>query len=413
MKNNMTSRERIINAVEFKPTDRLPLDLSGMRSTGISAFAYPKLVEALGLPPRRPRVYDTGQMLALPEPDVLDALGCDCLVMEQGVTNAFPQPELWHDYDFGGRLKAQVRQPEKYEVLPDGTVTLWGGRMVPGSTVFNPEHAGCGIDMYGELQPPDVAKHRENCEAQKLTPETAAEFVEFSRRVRAAAGERAIMAALWPIQSGMGIGMGMWPLQCSLFPEEVYAIHAASAERCVHNMRVLLPLIGGDIDVLMLTADDWGTQTSLVASPDVYRNLFKPHYKTMNAAAHELAPRMKTFMHNCGAVYPLIRDYAESGFDILNPVQWSAGEQTPADWKEAAVGTGGEPKIAFWGGGVNAQHTLPLKGVDDVRDEVRRVVPELSKGGGYVFCNTHNILAEIAPEKVIAMYEEAGRIRPE
>jgi hypothetical protein len=32
----------------------------------------------------------------------------------------------------------------------------------------------------------------------------------------------------------------------------------------------------------------------------------------------------------------------------------------------------------------------------------------LQQDGGYVFCNIHNILAEIAPEKVIAMYKAAG-----
>ena len=41
----MTSRERILNAIEFKPTDRIPLDLAGMRCTGISAFALPGLVK--------------------------------------------------------------------------------------------------------------------------------------------------------------------------------------------------------------------------------------------------------------------------------------------------------------------------------------------------------------------------------
>ena len=38
----------------------------------VSCFAYPGLVRALGLPPRRPRVYDTGQMLALPDTGVHD-----------------------------------------------------------------------------------------------------------------------------------------------------------------------------------------------------------------------------------------------------------------------------------------------------------------------------------------------------
>jgi len=72
---HLTPRDRILKATRFQPTDRLPKDLGGMLSTGISAFAYPKLIEALGLPPRLPRLYDTGQRLAMPDLDVLDALG--------------------------------------------------------------------------------------------------------------------------------------------------------------------------------------------------------------------------------------------------------------------------------------------------------------------------------------------------
>lgn len=34
-------------------------------------------------------------------------------------------------------------------------------------------------------------------------------------------------------------------------------------------------------------------------------------------------------------------------------------------------------------------------------------LPALSHGGGYVFCNTHNILAEVSPEKVTALYRTA------
>ncbi|NTW97319.1 MAG: hypothetical protein HGB28_02080 [Oscillochloris sp.] len=64
--------------------------------------------------------------------------------------------------------------------------------------------------------------------------------------------------------------------------------------------------------------------------------------------------------------------------------------------------------IALWGGGVNAQATLPLGTVEDVRRETALATHSLGQDGGYVFCNIHNILAEIAPEKVIAMYQAAS-----
>jgi uroporphyrinogen decarboxylase len=73
------------------------------------------------------------------------------------------------------------------------------------------------------------------------------------------------------------------------------------------------------------------------------------------------------------------------------------------EWKDRARG-----RIALWGGGVNAQATLPLGTVEDVKAEVAEVVPCLSRDAGYVFCNIHNLLAEIAPEKIIAMYQTAA-----
>jgi hypothetical protein len=51
-----TSRERVLQALNFQQLDRVPRDLGGMRSTSISVFAYPRLVAAVGLPPRLPRV---------------------------------------------------------------------------------------------------------------------------------------------------------------------------------------------------------------------------------------------------------------------------------------------------------------------------------------------------------------------
>jgi uroporphyrinogen decarboxylase len=368
------------------------------------------LVKTLGLPPRRPRVYDTGQMLALPEPDVLDALGADCVMVEDEVTNAFPQPELWHDYDFGGRLAAQVRFPEHYRVESDGTVVQQGTlRMPPAAHVFDSEHAGQPLDLLADIPQPSLEGHRAHCEGRKLTAAQAAPLAAHCRRVREASRDRAVFANLGPLGAGLSIGgwggIGVYPLLCVLEPELIAGIHALSVERCMHNLRVVLPLIRDSIDVLMFCADDWGTQASLIASPEVYRTLFLPYYREVNALAHALAPNLKTFLHSCGALYPIIGDIADCGFDILNPVQWSAGGHSPAEWKAAAAG-----RIAFWGGGVNAQATLPLGSVQGVVDEVRRTVSELSAGGGYVFCNTHNILAEIAPEKVVAMYRTAREL---
>ena len=123
----------------------------------------------------------------------------------------------------------------------------------------------------------------------------------------------------------------------------------------------------------------------------------------VNDECRRISPGVKIFMHNCGAVYPLIDLIIEAGFDILNPVQWSAGKHTYGQWKNKCRG-----RIALWGGGVNAQATLPMGTVKEIQAEVRAVVSCLGDGGGYIFNNIHNITAEIPPEKVIAMYDAAA-----
>jgi uroporphyrinogen decarboxylase len=132
-----------------------------MRSTSISAFAYPKLVHALGLPPRRPRTEDTGQMLALPDLDVLDALGIDVVTIADRTTNAFDQPEIWQDYDFNGRLPARVRYPDAFQSLPDGTILQGTTRMPPTSFVFDDLHGGQPIDLSSDLPKPDLEEVRQ------------------------------------------------------------------------------------------------------------------------------------------------------------------------------------------------------------------------------------------------------------
>ncbi len=396
-----------MQSLNFQTPDRLPKDLGGMRSTCVSAFAYPKLVQALGLPPRPMRVEDTGQMLALPDLDVLDALGVDVITILDGVTNAFEQPELWHDYTFNGRLpNTKVRWPQNFETQPDGSI-LQGGhsRMLVDAYVFDSEHAGQPLDLSADLPKPDLNELRREAEHWAVSDEKIRTLRALCKRVRETS-DRAVFFNDGAMQAPIGIagwsGLAIFPMLCVSEPDFVTELHELVTEKAVQNIRRLLPEIHQDIDLIMLAADDWGTQNNLIASPKVYRNLFLPYYKRLTDECHRIAPQVKVFLHCCGAVYDLIDLVVESGFDVLNPVQWCAGRYTYQQWKDKARG-----RVAFWGGGVNSQGTLPLGSVEDVRRETAEVTSYMKQDGGYVFCNIHNILAEIAPEKVIAMYEAA------
>jgi uroporphyrinogen decarboxylase len=385
----VTTRDRVMESLRFRTTDRVPLDLGGMRSTGISAFAYPGLRAALGLSARPPRLYDTKQMLALPERDVLDALGCDVAhVTLDECTNAFEEPARWKPYGFNGRLDALITGPGAFSARPDGAIEQRredGGvsRMVPCSYVFDAEHAGEPLDLEAEIAEPDWDAKRRELDRRSFSEERVAAVAAYCRRVPA------------------------FSMLCLLHPAWVRELHRMEADHMVRQAELLLPAVADSVDVLMLAADDQGTQNGPILPPEVFRDLYVPAYRRITDACHRVAPGLKLFLHSCGAIFELLPHVIEAGFDVLNPVQWSAGGRSWAEWKDACRG-----RIALWGGGVNTQRTLPLGAVVEVERETHEAVSCLSSGGGYVFAAIHNILAEIDPRSVVAMYRTAAGIVP-
>jgi uroporphyrinogen decarboxylase len=401
----ITPRQRVLKALNFEPTDRPPKDLGGMRSTSISAFSYSSLAAALGLPPRLPRVADTGQMLALPDLDVLDALNCDVVTIWDNVSNAFVDEQQWHSYDFNGRLPALVCDPAAFRNQPDGTVLQDSRSMPPSSYVFDEEHGGQPLNLSDDLPMYDLKEYAASLAERAPSDEKIVAIRELCRRVREST-DRAVFFNNGVIQAPICIhghgGLAVFPVICLTEPDYVMELHEIITAQAIKNLRAVMPEIRSYVDVAMLAADDWGTQQSTIASPDVFRRLFLPYRRRINDECHRLAPDTKTFLHSCGAIYEILDLIIDSGFDIVNPVQWPAGGHSFREWKDKA-----RKRITLWGGGVNSQHTLPLGSVAAVEHETAEVVRCLAQDGGYVFCNIHNLVAEIPPDKVIALYRAA------
>src|SRR5664280_2904444 len=101
----MNSRSRVLAALNHLETDRVPIDLSGYRSSGISAIAYPRLRACLGLEPRPIRIYDIQQQLAIVHSDVLDRFGIDTI--ELGRAFALDDAD-WADWTLPDGSPCQV-----------------------------------------------------------------------------------------------------------------------------------------------------------------------------------------------------------------------------------------------------------------------------------------------------------------
>jgi hypothetical protein len=66
-------------------------------------------------------------------------------------------------------------------------------------------------------------------------------------------------------------------------------------------------------------ADDWGTQTGLMISPTLWRELFKPRYRRQFDRAHQLG--LHVWYHCCGNLTAIAEDFHQIGVDVLNMAQ--------------------------------------------------------------------------------------------
>jgi len=66
-------------------------------------------------------------------------------------------------------------------------------------------------------------------------------------------------------------------------------------------------------------ADDWGTQSGLMISPELWRQLFKPRYHRQFDHAHHVG--LDVWYHCCGNLIDIAEDFREIGADVLNIAQ--------------------------------------------------------------------------------------------
>ena len=169
-------------------------------------------------------------------------------------------------------------------------------------------------------------------------------------------------------------------------------------ESALRNVEVMAAAVGDRAQVAFVSGTDFGTQTGQFCSVKTYRELFKPFQKAVNDRVHKLT-KWKTFIHSCGAVVPLIPEFIDAGFDVLNPVQCSALGMDPRTLKREFG-----QNIVFWGGGVDTQKTLPFGTPEEVYREVRERIDIFSPGGGFVFNSIHNVQSNVPTPNLLALF---------
>lgn len=398
----MTHRERVTAALEHREADRVPIDLSGHRSSGIAAIAYPKLRAHLGLPERPVRVYDVIQQLAVVDEDVLERFGVDTIELGRGFALDETDWKPW--------------------VLPDGTdclVPAWtnlereadrwvikseSGRvlahMPDGTLYFEQTYYPLGDDETVDKIPEAMGESMWTGVASPPGPVDGATLAAGAKELRAST-DRAILGLF----GGNLFETGHFFYRADRFmmmlagePARAHEFLDTLVEMHLANMEQYLGTVGDFIDVIVF-GDDLGMQTGPMMSPQMYREFFKPRHKLLWNRAKELAD-VKVMLHCCGGVRELLADLIEAGLDAINPVQITCRGMEAAELK-ADFGK----DITFWGGGCDTRDILANGTPRQVAEHVKRQVEILRPNGGFVFQQVHNILANVPPENIVAMLD--------
>ncbi len=161
------------------------------------------------------------------------------------------------------------------------------------------------------------------------------------------------------------------------------------------QLRFLDKLLELPVDGVYL-GDDWGDQRGVILGPDRWRRFIKPRAAKLYERVH--AADKLVFSHCCGNVFDIIPDMIEIGLDGLESLQPEA-----MDVYEIKREYGKD--ILLWGG-LGTQHMLPFGSPKEVRDEIRRLIDELGRGGGYILAPAKPLMEDIPTENAVAIIEE-------
>jgi uroporphyrinogen decarboxylase len=376
----MTSRERVLKALRQEVPDRVPIDLGG-NQTGIHKNAYRNLIRHLGIEDEL-RILDAVQQLAVPCEPLLERLRVDTRYIRAGAAASWK-----------GGIVTTVRNGRQWDDLTDEFGIRWS----------MPEDAPYYMDI--TLHPLAWATLKDLKHYPWPKGDDPSRFAGLRERALTLRKETpyAVVSGIsgvvyetcWYLR-----GLEQWFCDLMTAPEFCEAMLDQTLKFWMDWFRLFLDEVGDVVDVIMI-GDDLAGQNGPLFNPEIYRRIVKPRHKRLVQYIRSRTDA-RIWYHTCGSCVDFIPDIIDNGAHILNPVQVSARSMDPAMLK-ARFGR----QIAFWGGGVDAQHVLPQGTPEEVAANVRQNVTALMPGGGYVFNNCHNIQGEVPPENILAMFDTA------
>lgn len=407
----MNSRERVLAAIAHKQPDQVPVDLGSTPSSGISAIAYSNLLKAIGRTDLPVQIYDVVQQLAQPDMSIIDRFGIDVL----DIGRAFNTEEKdWHETILANGDKAfypihfnPVKQADgSYHCYDEDGKRLLA-LMPQGATFFDQSYFPYINGFPENYDTLDEEMGRVLWSRYVHSPWDHAQDPDFWKTLREKALQlRASTDKALMIVCGCNLfewgtflrRMDNFLMDLLCEPDQVARMLDQLLERHLATLAKVCDSVGDIVDIIRF-GDDLGMTSGPFMDVDTYRSLFKPRHKQLcdYVKTHS---QMHTFIHSCGSISSLMPDLIEAGIEIFNPVQTNARQMEPEFLKKEFG-----QDCTFWGGGVETVGTLNNGTPEQVREQVLERLEIMSAGGGFVFNTVHNILPDVPPQNILAMFD--------
>ncbi len=407
----MTSQERVLTAIAHGTPDRVPVDMGSTPSSGISAIAYSNLLQYIGRTDLPILIYDVVQQLAQPDDAIISRFGIDVIDigrafnaslsdwypirLQNGATGYYPvwfHPQLredgaWCTYDDDGKRLLSM--------MPEGA-TFFDQTYFPYQISYPEDYCDLDAQMNRVMWSRDVHSPWDHAS----DPDFYAQLRQKTMHLRKTT-DKALMLVCGCNLFEWGtflrrIDNFLMDLICE--PAQVDRLLDALLERHLATLEKVCAAVGDIVDIIRF-GDDLGMTTGPFMSPEMYRQFFKPRHRQLCEYVHKHS-RMHTFIHSCGSIYQLIPDLIDAGIEIFNPVQTNCAEM---DYRRLKREFG--DSCTFWGGGVENVGVLNSGSPAEVHDQVIERLEVLSEGGGYIFNTIHNIMPDVPPQNIIAMFD--------
>ena len=378
MSNLITSRERVLTTLAHLEPDMSPIDFGSTIVTTITRIAYDNLRKYLDL-----------------------GIDADPTTSHRQMDTVYPKEDFSQNYQVDFRT-VSMKSPWKFKAreMPDDSFydefnLRWKKASYYYDIVERPL-SGISLSELGSAVWPDPY--------DKGRIEGLKEEVTKLREASPCAIVADIMCGGPFEQACMLRGYDEFAIDLAADPKFARALLDKITETDIALWDAFLSAVGDKVDVVC-QGDDLGTQNGLFISPKMYREFIKPCHKRMYDFIHSKT-KAKVFMHSCGSVYDVVPDLIEVGVQILNPLQYTAAKM---DLKRLKEQFGKD--LCFWGGGIDVQKVLPFASLQEIDDEVKRIMDFMMPGGGYVFVPSHNVQADIEPERIDTAYRAALKYR--